>query len=998
MSNVLDQDWGGDESDGDDFNPGQHIGSDDEAEKNVQAGDDADDDGVGEPSRSNQNRKAGGKGGITAGSDEEGADGDENRDDDDGEELGVENDEEEDEEDEDEEDDDDDDDVEGQPSRKRRRRAPRNAFIDVEAEVDEDDEEEPEEDDEIAGDEMHPDDLQELPPGADRDDRKHRELDRQRDVADHIAAEQEAERLRERYGRQGRAAAADAAIMPQRLLLPSVDDPRIYRMKCRPGKEREIILTIHQRILERENSRDPIKILSVFERGGPMAGNLYVEAWSQEHVKPAFEGIQNVFMGTKEMMIPLEEMPDLLRTRKSKQLDPGMYVRMKRGVYAGDLAQIEEVETNGTTVVVRLLPRLDYGLNEDINAPTAGPGVNEGMKRKRPFAQRPAARVFSEHEAKKRHGRFISKNGNGWKYMGKDYVNGFLITEERVNALQTENVNPTLEEVTKFAAGSEDGTENLDLAALAATLKSSTAADFLPGDNVEIFKGEQRGVAGRAVQVYGEVVRVQVDSGPLRGQTVEAPVKELRKLFKEGDHVKVVGGSKYFDEVGMVVRIRDDRVTILTDSNQQEITVFSKDLRVATDAGGIIGGGLYDLFDLVQLDAATVGCVIKVDRESLRILDQNGSVRSMLPSNVSNKIDKRRNAVATDRDGNEMKADDTIKEISGEQRNGRVLHLHRNYVFAQNRERTDNSGVFVARHGNVQTVAAKGGRLGNQTGPDLTKMNPAMKMQNGGAPVMPPPQTKGRDRLIGKTVRVKKGPSKGLLGIVRDATDDNATVELHTKKKDIIIPKEKLAVVDPISGQQINGDARAVSGGGMRAPPAGMHSGRTPLPSGGRTPAYAAGGRTPGWAGASSGGGRTPAWKQDAGGRTPAAGGGATAYGGGFGGSTPYGGQTSYGGTTSYGGNSVWGGGGSTSAWNPNAGGRTPAAGGGRTPAYLGGLDAPTPGFNSAPTPGNFNDHPTPGGFRDQPTPGVFRGAPETPGPYSAETPAAAGDDGPTYD
>lgn len=67
-------------------------------------------------------------------------------------------------------------------------------------------------------------------------------------------------------------------------------------------------------------------------------------------------------------------------------------------------------------------------------------------------------------------------------------------------------------------------------------------------------------------------------------------------------------------------------------------------------------------------------------------------------------------------------------------------------------------------------------------------------------------------------------------------------------------------------------------------------------------------------------------------------------------------------------------------------------------------MDAPTPGgfAGSAPTPGAGYgmDHatpggryaPTPGGAASAPTPG---GYPETPGAYSAETPA---DDGPGYD
>ena len=87
------------------------------------------------------------------------------------------------------------------------------------------------------------------------------------------------------------------------------------------------------------------------------------------------------------------------------------------------------------------------------------------------------------------------------------------------------------------------------------------------------------------------------------------------------------------------------------------------------------------------------------------------------------------------------------------------------------------------------TVSARGGR---PTGPDLTKMNPAMAMQaprGGGA--MPPPQ-RGRDRLIGKTVTVRKGRYKGLVGIVRDADDNNAQVELYTINKPVLIPRDIL--------------------------------------------------------------------------------------------------------------------------------------------------------------------------------------------------------------
>ncbi|GAB7358346.1 hypothetical protein MBLNU230_g2417t1 [Neophaeotheca triangularis] len=1016
MASLANQDFPDEESE-DDFNPEPEYDEDDDAKPTGANGASDNDEPRATGGRANSASKDAGSDAkdlkdeddddeptARRGNDGDEEEGEDEGDGDDAEGQGAGDDDEEEDEEEEEEDDDED-----QPSRKRRRRQKRNQFIDVEAEVDEEDEEEPEEDDDLPADEMHPDDLQELPPGADRDDRKHRELDRQRDLEASMDAEKQAQALKERYGRQSRVASQGSAMMDRRLMQPSVDDPRIYRMKCRPGKEREIIIAIQERTLQRMGSKEPVRILSAFERGGPMAGNLYVEAWKPDDVVAGLQEMNHVFLGTKPMAIPLEEMPDLLKTRKTKGLAPGMYVRVKRGLYAGDLAQIEDVESNGLEVTIKLVPRLDYGQNEDANAPIIENEINNnGSKRKRtkPVGQRPPPRLFNELEAKKRHGRYLSRlqgmSSRGFSYMGKAYVDGFLEDRVKLSALQTEQVNPKLEEVTKFASGADDGTENLDLAALAATLKSSAAADYLPGDNVEMFRGEQKGVQGRAVHVYGDVVRIRVETGPLRGKTVEAPVKELRKLFREGDHVKVIGGSKYSDEVGMVVRIKDDRVTLLTDSNQQEITVFSKDLREATDAGGAaMGSSKFDLFDLVQLDAATVGCVVKVDRESLRVLDQNGTTRTLLPSNISNKLERRRHgAIATDHESNEIKIDDTVKEYGGEGRQGRVLHLHRTFVFAQNRERTENAGIFVQRTSNVVTVAAKGGRVGGG-GLDLTKMNPAVG--NLGGPAKPsgpggmqPPQQKGRDRLIGKSVRVRVGPSKGLIGIVKDTTDTHAKVELSARNKVVQFEKEKLNIVDEKTGATIGSAMDANARGGRQGnagfPPAMASGGRTPgfgtAPAGSRTPAFAA----------AAGGSRTPSWKTDTGSRTPgyaggftAGGGGSTSYGGGFGGATAYGGggMTSYGGggMTSYGGGSVWGGG-------APGGSRTPAyLSGSRTPAYASGggggggaLDAPTPGAFGAPTPG------------DAPTPGFSRGgAYGTPGGYGS-MPETPGDDGPRYD
>ena len=49
--------------------------------------------------------------------------------------------------------------------------------------------------------------------------------------------------------------------------------------------------------------------------------------------------------------------------------------------------------------------------------------------------------------------------------------------------------------------------------------------------------------------------------------------------------------------------------------------------------------------------------------------------------------------------------------------------------------------------------------------------------------------------LIGKTVKIIQGPYKGYIGIVKDATESTARVELHTKCQTISVDKQRLSVV-----------------------------------------------------------------------------------------------------------------------------------------------------------------------------------------------------------
>ncbi|KAI1500214.1 hypothetical protein F5X99DRAFT_387391, partial [Biscogniauxia marginata] len=1036
MSDPRDHDQP--ESEEEDFNPAPADLSDEEIQND-------DDDDAPKPSRKASPAR---KGGDEEEEDEEDGDGDVGggRDDDD----------EDDEEDEDEEDE------EIQGHRRKRRRDKRNAFFDIEAEVDDEDEAE---DDEEAAEENEGFIEQEEPGDYGEtsrldDDRRHRELDRQRDAVTQEDLEREAQGYVRKYGnRRPARGMGDTGVVPQRLLLPSVDDPSIWGVRCKEGKEREVVYSITKRIHDKMGTKDELGITAAFERGGPnsvMKGLIYVEAYRQTDILQALDGMLNVYPRTKLLLVDIKEMPDLLRVQKTPTLEPGAWVRLRRPVkHAGDLAQVLDITENGLDARVRFIPRLDYGLRDDALSMTP-----DG-KRKRPVAgPRPPQKLFSEVEARKRHPRNLTGNPqtNNWTFNGDEFEKGFQVKDIKIQHLIVKDVNPTLEEVTKFTSGGEDGVENIDLKSLAASLKDSSAnVTYLPGDVVEVYQGEQKGVIGRATNVQADIVTLEVTEGDLVGQTIEVPTKGLRKRFRTGDHVKVIGGSRYRDEVGMVVKISEDRVTLLTDQTTTEITVFSKDLREASDIGGQGSLGQYSLLDLVQLDPTTVGCIVKVDRESLVVLDQNGEPRQVMPSQIANKLPKRKLAVAADRNGSEIRPDDVVKEYGGMGRQGKIIHIHRTYVFCHTNETTENAGIFVSKVSSVSTISAKGGRVNaTMSGPDLTAMNPAKKLNPAGnRGDMPPPKaTFGRDKLLGQTVTIRKGGWKGLLGRVKDTTDTHARVELHTKSKIISVPKTDLMVRDGYSGREIkNYDSRRPGGfngtpgrppqdrvssdwpGGSRTPMAAASS-RTPAwktPSaaaGGRTPAWSKGGdggRTPAWAEGSrtvnpydgsrtayGSGSRTPAWSSGAktpapdhfGSKTPAySGSGGDAWGS----KTPYGASAA---TPGASGNDTWG-------YTPGASGSsaaydapTPGAGllGAPTP---GALNAPTPGAYNAPTPGAMNA-PTPGGgwqggwgADSAPTPAAaaptpaasgfasssgYYGAP-TPGAYTAETPAA----GPRY-
>lgn len=244
---------------------------------------------------------------------------------------------------------------------------------------------------------------------------------------------------------------------------------------------------------------------------------MYIEAFKQTHVKNAIEGISNLKMGLyKQQMVPITEMTDVLRvTKEQTGLKPKQWVRLKRGIYKDDLAQIDYVDLAQNQVHLKLLPRIDYtrmrGAMKDMDSSQGKRGFQKkGADAKKP--RRPLPKPFNQDDIKKIGGD-ITSDGDFLLFESNRYSRkGFLYKSFQLNAVQTEGVTPTLAELEKFGEvpveGVLEGVGVGGMSAAAVGLGKDELHNFATGDNVEVCDGELQHLQGKIVAIDGNKVTV----------------------------------------------------------------------------------------------------------------------------------------------------------------------------------------------------------------------------------------------------------------------------------------------------------------------------------------------------------------------------------------------------------------------------------------------------------------------------------------------------------
>ncbi|KAL6605991.1 hypothetical protein ACP70R_041644 [Stipagrostis hirtigluma subsp. patula] len=697
---------------------------------------------------------------------------------------------------EDDEEDDEDDDGGGRPRKKGGGGV--RGFFDEEAQVDEDEEEEEEgegEDDFIndAGADIPDEDVVR---GARRHSIPMREEEEDIDEIER--------QVRERYARSSHIEyGEEAAEVEQQALLPSVKDPKLWMVKCAIGHERETAVCL----MQKKADRPDIQIISAVALDH-LKNYIYIEAEKEAHVKEACKGLRNIYSSAKITLVPIKEMADVLSVEsKTVDLTRDTWVRMKLGIYKGDLAQVVDIDNVRQRVQVKLIPRIDLQA-------LASKLEGREIVKKKTFV--PPPRFFNIDEAREMHIRVERKrNKETGEYFevvdGLEFKDGFLYKRVSTKSISTQNIQPTFDELEKFKKPGDD--MNGDMSSLSTLFANRKKGHFMKGDAVIVVKGDLKNLEGWVEKVEDETVHIRPKISDLP-KTLAFNEKELCKYFKPGDHVKVVSGVQE-GATGMVVKVEGHVLIILSDTTKEHIRVFADHVVESSEiTTGITRIGDYELHDLVLLDNLSFGVIIRVETEAFQVLKgvpDRPEVVLVKLREIKSKIDRR--ASAKDRANNIISAKDVVRVVEGacKGKQGPVEHIHKGILFIYDRHHLEHAGFICAKAQSCLLVGgATGGRRGNGMDSADARLgalrSPASILQSPGR--LPPrgPHMnyggrfggggrggRGHDALVGKCIKIKSGPYKGYRGRVKEVTGALVRVELDSLMKIVTVKRDDIA-------------------------------------------------------------------------------------------------------------------------------------------------------------------------------------------------------------
>ncbi|CAA0831668.1 Putative transcription elongation factor SPT5 homolog 1 [Striga hermonthica] len=655
-------------------------------------------------------------------------------------------------------------------------------FFDEEAVVDSDEEEEEEDEPEDDFIDMGGD----LPEEDDR--RMHRRPllpreDEQEDV------EEMERRIAEKYAARSLNVEYDeeATDVEQQALLPSVRDPKLWMVKCAIGREREVAVCLMQKCIDRGPEMQIRSVIALDH----LKNYIYIEADKEAHVREAVKGMRNIYP-SKIMLVPIKEMTDVLSVEsKAIDISRDTWVRMKIGIYKGDLAKVVDVDNVRQRATVKLIPRIDL---------QALANKLEGREVPKKKAFTPPARLMNIDEARELHIRVERRRDPSTgdyfeKIEGMMFKDGFLYKNVSLKSLSTQNVQPTFDELEKFRHSGEGG--DGDMAGLSTLFANRKKGHFMKGDRVIVVKGDLRNLKGWVEKVEEDTVHIKPNEKGLP-KTLAINDKELCKYFEPGNHVKVVSGASD-GATGMVVSVEGHVVNIVSDTTKELLRVFADNVVESSEVtSGVTRIGDYELHDLVLLDDNSFGVIIRVESEAFQVLKgvaERPDVALVRLREIRYKIDKK--LFAKDRHNNTLSVKDVVKILEGpcKGKQGPVEHIYKGILFVYDRHHLEHAGFICVKSEFCMMVGgsrANSDRNGNAMASRFSHLRTPPRVPQS---TMRPPRGgpmnfggrrgggRGHDALVGAAVKIRLGHYKGCKGRVVDVKGATVRVELESQMK-----------------------------------------------------------------------------------------------------------------------------------------------------------------------------------------------------------------------
>ncbi|OAY23542.1 putative transcription elongation factor SPT5 homolog 1 [Manihot esculenta] len=729
------------------------------------------------------------------------------------------------EEDDDEEEEDDDDEYGGGGGRRKAaKRRSGTQFFDLEAEVDSDEEEEEDED---AEDDFIVDNGADLPEEDDNRRVHHRPLLPREDDQEDVEALERS--IQARYARSSHTEYDEETTdVEQQALLPSVRDPKLWMVKCAIGRERETAVCLMQKYIDKGSE---LQIRSAIALDH-LKNYIYIEADKEAHVREACKGLRNIY-AQKIMLVPIKEMTDVLSVEsKAIDLSRDTWVRMKIGTYKGDLAKVVDVDNVRQRVTVKLIPRIDLqALAKKLEG-------GEVVKKK---AFVPPPRFMNVDEARELHIRVERRRdpmtGDYFENIGGMlFKDGFMYKTVSMKSISAQNIKPSFDELEKFRTPGENG--DGDMVSLSTLFANRKKGHFVKGDAVIVVKGDLKNLKGWVEKVDEENVHIKPEMKDLP-RTIAVNEKELCKYFEPGNHVKVVSGTQE-GATGMVVKVEQHVVIILSDTTKEHIRVFADDIVESSEVTtGVTKIGDYELHDLVLLDNMSFGVIIRVESEAFQVLKgvpERPEVALVRLREIKCKIEKKFNV--QDRYKNTIAAKDVVRIIDGpcKGKQGPVEHIYRGVLFIYDRHHLEHAGFICVKSHSCVVVGgtrANGDRNGDSYSrfssfkpPPRVPPSPR-RFQRGGPPFESGGRNRGgrggHDALVGTTVKIRQGPFKGYRGRVVEIKGQSVRVELESQMKVILVDRNNISDNVVVSTPYRDSSRYGM---GSETP---MHPSRTPL-------------------------------------------------------------------------------------------------------------------------------------------------------------------------